>query len=61
MKHFREVSSLAEHLGEILQDPNKSLALHALSMNAIDCICSLLLQHPELGILKRTRGIIFDR
>ncbi|CAJ0594368.1 unnamed protein product [Cylicocyclus nassatus] len=60
LKYSRDISGLMDNLRSVLASPKDRLALHVFSMNGIYTLCSLLLQYPELDILGRTDGIIFD-
>ncbi|KHJ90474.1 hypothetical protein OESDEN_09684 [Oesophagostomum dentatum] len=60
LKNSRDVSGVVDNLKTVLAVPDARLALHLFSMNAIYSLCALSLQYPELDILGRTDGIIFD-
>ncbi|EPB71866.1 hypothetical protein ANCCEY_09029 [Ancylostoma ceylanicum] len=60
LKNSRDVSGVVEDLRAVLAPADARLALHLFSMNGIYTLCALTLQYPELDLLKRTDGIIFD-
>uniref|UniRef100_A0A1I7WVC7 AB hydrolase-1 domain-containing protein n=1 Tax=Heterorhabditis bacteriophora TaxID=37862 RepID=A0A1I7WVC7_HETBA len=60
LMYSRNVSGVIDNIREVLSESDKQLSMHIFSMNGIYTLCSLLLQHPDLNILDRTSGIVFD-
>ncbi|KAK6058224.1 hypothetical protein COOONC_04205 [Cooperia oncophora] len=60
LKYSRDVSGVVDNLRLVLERADNRLALHLFSMNAIYTVCALMLQYPELNVLGRSDGIVFD-
>ena len=55
----KNVEQLIPQLKEVLL--TRDVALHVLSMNGIWTLCSIDMNYPELKLLQRARGILYDR
>nr|CDJ83961.1 Protein of unknown function DUF829 domain containing protein [Haemonchus contortus] len=60
LKYSRDVSGVVDNLRSVLERNDTRLALHLFSMNGVYTLCALLLQYPELNVLGRSDGIVFD-
>ncbi|XGW22511.1 hypothetical protein V3C99_005049 [Haemonchus contortus] len=60
LKYSRDVSGVVDNLWSVLERNDTRLALHLFSMNGVYTLCALMLQYPELNVLGRSDGIVFD-